>query len=224
MEKIKLSIRLKHLRYERNITQFELGKALGISKVAVSSYETNSVCNKLPSLQTLIKLANYFDVSSDYLLGLTDNDSPLSECVIQLPLSTNAEQYSVIKKISAIIEAADLPCSDSGLDRLPHKIKMLRLKSGVPQEQLAAALSFQPSSVSAYESGIHLPRVDTIVLIAEFFGVSTDYLLGLSDSPHPLHDKNEPPYSLKLRHNVSSEQVKLIQRLAIEVTECTSDK
>ena len=62
--------RLKFLRENEKITQSELAKELGISQNTYSQYETGA---RQPSLETLIKLAKFYFVSTDYILGLTDD-------------------------------------------------------------------------------------------------------------------------------------------------------
>lgn len=64
-----LGNRLKMLRTEKKITQEELGKFVNVTKVSISGYENG---NRTPDTETLQKLADYFDVSTDYLLGRTD--------------------------------------------------------------------------------------------------------------------------------------------------------
>ncbi|AUM92661.1 helix-turn-helix domain-containing protein [Clostridium botulinum] len=59
---------LRELREEKELTQNELGKFLNVSRQAVSSYESEET---EPSINNLIKLANIFNVSLDYLLGRT---------------------------------------------------------------------------------------------------------------------------------------------------------
>lgn len=61
--------RLKELRLERNKLQSDIGKILGVSDRAVGNYETGK---RDMSPETIIILANYFNVSTDYLLGRTD--------------------------------------------------------------------------------------------------------------------------------------------------------
>ncbi|MDE6374027.1 MAG: helix-turn-helix domain-containing protein [Clostridia bacterium] len=51
----------------RSINQVELANALGVSKQCISNWENDNI---QPSVEMLIKLADYFDVSTDYLLGL----------------------------------------------------------------------------------------------------------------------------------------------------------
>ncbi len=63
-------MRLKELRKERKISQLKLGMDLNINQNCISRYETGE---HEADYATLIKIADYFDVSIDYLLGRTDN-------------------------------------------------------------------------------------------------------------------------------------------------------
>lgn len=64
------SLRLKELRKTNNLTLEQLGKNIGSTKATMSNYETGQ---KKPSLDMVIKLADYFQVSIDYLVGRTDD-------------------------------------------------------------------------------------------------------------------------------------------------------
>lgn len=64
------SNRLKILRTSKNLTMEQLGKEVDSTKGTISNYENG---NKKPSLDMLIKLADYFDVSIDYLVGRTND-------------------------------------------------------------------------------------------------------------------------------------------------------
>ena len=61
--------RIKELRTEKGITQADLAKILKISDRAVGYYENG---DREPDYSTLLKIATYFDVSIDYLLGVSD--------------------------------------------------------------------------------------------------------------------------------------------------------
>lgn len=61
--------RLRNLRETASLTQTDLGNLLGSGKVQVSRYETGGV---LPNAATLVRIADYFNCSVDYLLGRTD--------------------------------------------------------------------------------------------------------------------------------------------------------
>ena len=63
-------MRLKALREDRDITQKTLSEYLNIRQNTYSQYENGQ--RQLP-IDVLIKLAEYFGTSTDYILGLTDN-------------------------------------------------------------------------------------------------------------------------------------------------------
>ena len=65
----KIAERLKTLRLEKNITQLKLANDLYLSRIAMSYYEAGMRC---PDVEKLIKFADYFFVSLDYLVGKTD--------------------------------------------------------------------------------------------------------------------------------------------------------
>ena len=61
--------RLRDLREDRDMNQTQVAKMLGMSQTGYSKYETGE--NDIPT-GILIKLANFYDTSIDYLLGQTD--------------------------------------------------------------------------------------------------------------------------------------------------------
>ena len=66
--------RIKYLRNEKKITQKKLAEIIGIKEVSFQRYEYGI---SRPSLKMLIALADYFDVSLDYLVGRSDNPGRL---------------------------------------------------------------------------------------------------------------------------------------------------
>ena len=61
--------RIKELREEKELTQAELGVLLGLSYQTIGHYETGFT---QPSLETLAKMCEVFDITAGYLLGLED--------------------------------------------------------------------------------------------------------------------------------------------------------
>lgn len=59
--------------------------------------------------------------------------------------------------------------------------KKLRLAQGLTQEELASKLHISRSRIGMYETGSRQPDFETLELIADFFNVDTDYLLGRSN-------------------------------------------
>lgn len=67
---------LKILRNKKNISQLKLSMDLELSQELISQYELGK---SLPTIANLVKLANYFNCSTDYLLGLTNDFSKKSD-------------------------------------------------------------------------------------------------------------------------------------------------
>ncbi len=61
--------RLKFLREEKGLTQKEVAEAIGFAQSAVTFWENGK---RIPNAIAVIALAKFFDVSADYLLGLTE--------------------------------------------------------------------------------------------------------------------------------------------------------
>lgn len=74
---------------------------------------------------------------------------------------------------------------------LGEKIAEQRKKLGLSQEELAEKLNISQKSISKYELGNRKPQYKVLVRMAEYFGVTTDYLLGVTDST-----ENEPESSV----------------------------
>ena len=63
-------------------------------------------------------------------------------------------------------------------------MKKLRVESNRTQEQLAELLNISPQAVSRWENNAAMPDISLLPPLANLFGVTTDYLLGISESPH----------------------------------------
>ena len=64
------------------------------------------------------------------------------------------------------------------------RLKELRKKRGVSQVKLALDLHTTQNSISRYETGERQADYDMLIAIADYFGVSIDYLLGRTDNPN----------------------------------------
>ena len=71
-----------------------------------------------------------------------------------------------------------------------NRIKLLREEKNIKQDELAKILSISPSAVGMYERDEREPNDEITLKLAEYFGVSTDYLLGKSDIRNPEELKN----------------------------------
>ncbi|HHV99990.1 MAG TPA: helix-turn-helix transcriptional regulator [Clostridiaceae bacterium] len=66
--------RLKLLREEKGLKQLDMAEMLGVSRTTYTQYETGK---SEPDLATVTKLADYFEVSTDFLLGKTNIRTPI---------------------------------------------------------------------------------------------------------------------------------------------------
>ena len=64
---------------------------------------------------------------------------------------------------------------------LDKRIRQLRIEWGINQKQLGDAVGVSKQSVSNWENGNIMPSIDLLIRLADFFGVSADYLLGRAD-------------------------------------------
>lgn len=85
---------LRKLRESKKMTQLTLGTQLGVTQELISRYE---IGDSFPQPQMLIKIAEYFNCSVDYLLGLTDIPTPLKHLN-----STNIKDAEIINKYNSL--------------------------------------------------------------------------------------------------------------------------
>ena len=62
-------LKLKEVRTEKRLTQLQLAQILSVSKTTICQWETSK---QEPSLEDVVSIAKYFDVTADYLLGLEE--------------------------------------------------------------------------------------------------------------------------------------------------------
>lgn len=148
-----IELRIKNLREQYNYTQEDLAKIMDIKNRSLISIWEKGYAN-IP-LNQIIKLASIFKVPLDYLLGIIDNFD-------------NKAKYKYI----------------SSLDKkyLGSKIKEIRKNMGFTQDKFAKRLDTKRSSISYYESGKMMISTADLKQICETFGVSSDYLIGNTDT------------------------------------------
>ena len=144
---------LRTIRERRYLTQIGLQIRTGINQSAISQYE-NGLC--LPTIQNLSILANYFHVSTDYLLDRTDVEEPY-------------------------------PCGDGHGGNL----RRIREKRHLTQIGVQMRVGINQSAISQYETGGELPTIQNIILLADLFHVSTDFLLDRTDVEEPYPPKKQ---------------------------------
>jgi transcriptional regulator with XRE-family HTH domain len=72
-----------------------------------------------------------------------------------------------------------------------ERLKDLRIEHGYLQQELASILNMSTSAYGYYEQGRNEPSLETLKKVAETFGVSTDYLLGLTNTASTNYEFND---------------------------------
>ena len=95
MIKIKFNIRLKELRLANGLTQKELAKSIEVGRTTISEYESGKI---VPKHEGLLKLANYFNVSVDYLTGVSDEPATRQSNEHELDKLLNTLDYILMNE------------------------------------------------------------------------------------------------------------------------------
>ena len=66
---------------------------------------------------------------------------------------------------------------------MENRLRILRKEKGLTQVSLQMKTGIEQALISKYESGERVPPTDTLVILADFYGVSIDYILGRTDNP-----------------------------------------
>ena len=141
---------IKLLRQEFKVSQPQLAKETGLKKSAIGHWELG---NRTPNAIAIIILSRYFQVTTDYLLGISKDNS----------IMHRSDDFYV------------------DLTTFNNRLKELRLKSTKSQKDLAIETKISQPSINFWERGKCSPNANAIIALANFFGVTTDYLLGESD-------------------------------------------
>lgn len=81
--------RLRELREERGMKQEDLASIINVERQSISNYENDKSC---PSLENLVRLADFFEVTTDYLLGRT-KERNFQESKLVYELSKLLQKY-----------------------------------------------------------------------------------------------------------------------------------
>ncbi|MBO5328148.1 MAG: helix-turn-helix transcriptional regulator [Clostridia bacterium] len=145
---------LNYLLKDTSISQYQLALAIGYSQRAISKWINGQA---EPSATAILKCAEYFNVSTDFLLGKEDYGFKKNSNNRALHLET--VDNSKISNFNT------------------NKFKELRKEKGLTQFELAQKLNIDQTTISKWELNKALPDTTMLLKLANLFNVSTDYLL-----------------------------------------------
>ena len=67
---------------------------------------------------------------------------------------------------------------------MENKLRLLRIKHGLTQISLQMNTGIDQALISKYENGERVPPTDVLIILADFYQVSIDYILGRTDNPN----------------------------------------
>ena len=68
-----------------------------------------------------------------------------------------------------------------------ERLREIREDNNLTQTDIAHLLKKTRQQVSKWETGVQMMRIDKYIILAEYYNISVDYLLGLIDTPRKLH-------------------------------------
>ena len=84
------------------------------------------------------------------------------------------------------------------METLGIRLKALRKEKGLTLEQIANDFDTTAITISRYENGVREPKSDTLNLLADYFNVSVDYLLGRTHKRNGLSNQIEPDVKIAM--------------------------
>ncbi len=142
--------KMNEIRTMKDIPQKEMAKILKISPYTYSHYETQ---DHIIPLKHLNNFCNYFKVSIDYTLNLTQ-----------------IKNYEIINKEIDLLKSG-------------KRLKELRQSKKLTQEEMAEQLNIARTMLTEYENGHFPISTHILYTICEKYNLSADYLLGKTDTP-----------------------------------------
>ncbi|WP_052253434.1 helix-turn-helix domain-containing protein [Staphylococcus shinii] len=157
-----LGYRLRQLRKQEKLTMEELAdelnkmfpnedKSNSFGKGTISKWENNRVD---PAVSSIAKVAKFFDVTLDYLLGIEDTNTKQS--VIEVPVVKTIEDITNINETSNIVSHYYVPKSSKTADKNLIYLPVKQLKDDDKIENVELALVDLNSSVKDGETGLFL--------------------------------------------------------------------
>jgi transcriptional regulator with XRE-family HTH domain len=169
---------IKRLRNNENITLDQFSKETSINLKSLMNYETRPI---IPPLFNLVSIANFFDVTLDYLIRSNQTDYPFNLKLFSLALKIDAldqsKRFQVESTANSFLQGKEkmnvrLDTTQIELENTIHEnIKKIRTEKNILQKSIAELLEVEQGVASRYEKNV-TPSIDKIVRLSEFFGVS----------------------------------------------------
>lgn len=190
--------RIRSLRLERGFTISLFAKLMEISESSIARYEDGT---RYPGKEVMNRMCQFFNVTPGYLMGYSDsrNENNIKSEETKLLVKYDASSDSTKNIIDSVLNTKNGTSQQNNVeDALPsemsireikaeettfkERLRMLRTNKGISVAMLAQEIGLSVSSVQQYESGKRYPSRKVQRIIADYFGVEIDYLIGKTEA------------------------------------------
>ena len=190
--------RIRSLRLERGFTISLFAKLMEISESSIARYEDGT---RYPGKEVMNRMCQFFNVTPGYLMGYSDsrNENNIKSEETKLLVKYDASSDSTKNIIDSVLNTKNGTSQQNNVeDALPsemsireikaeettfkERLRMLRTNKGISVAMLAQEIGLSVSSVQQYESGKRYPSRKVQRIIADYFGVEIDYLIGKTET------------------------------------------
>ena len=196
-----LGYRLRELRKENRMSQEDLGKLLGVTKVSISGYENGT---RVPSLDVLQGILDVFGVSADFLLGRELNVVCEDDSAVRMALST-----SDIEIINLELVMADLETVEKRIQRVEKKALTTKDKDSVLEYE---ALKLMKSALEEGKPARSVALSEAQEALVKSFNLLTKKptIFVANVGEEHIADPEENPYYAKLKEFAKQEGSEIV--------------
>lgn len=158
--------RVQELLFENNINQKKLAEKIGLTPATLSRNMNGLNSTKI---EVIISIAKFFNVSTDYLLGISK--------IRNLNQETIEPKYT-----STLLQSNQLMYKQSMLNNVKeNRLKILRKENNLTVRELGEKINISYAAISKMENNQQNISNEYLIILSNFFKVSVEYLLGISN-------------------------------------------
>jgi len=201
--------RLRNLRESKKIMQIDITKEIGIPSSTYNYYENGKM---QPTINAIVELADFFDVSIDYLIGRTDTNDGLVITFLPDEFYKMGIKFITLSSKRLYDEGLlERICSEyeyKKVEEFNERLRIIRLSKGFSQIEVSKATGIASSTYNYYELGRNKPTISAFSKLVEYFNVTSDFLAGRTNNPEDLILKVVPgePNKLNKKYIVVSQK------------------
>lgn len=155
---------IKEARLACGYTQEHVANVLGVSRSSYNKYEKGV---HEPDIESILKLSNLYDCTTDYLIGKTNNMKAFQLSELE---QTYLDQTTNEALLIEALNDGKISCGD--------RLRGLRQEAGMTIEETAKVFDLVTEFYTEYEQNIRNPDVFTLKKMASFYNCPPKYILG----------------------------------------------